>query len=119
MKIRHIRSTDTWLLSKGKRVLYRGKQNPWHSQKVIATAFIAGPFLVAGGLGLNEAEMPTWASGVFLIVGMLMAALALISIGRVIPPLSLAEGEQLLVSRHPTMKPAFARFVHSLRNCFE
>jgi hypothetical protein len=38
MKIRHILSTDTWLLSKGKRVLYRGKQNPWHSQKVIAAA---------------------------------------------------------------------------------
>lgn len=38
MKVRHIRSMDIWLLSKGKRVLYRGKQNPWHSQKVMASA---------------------------------------------------------------------------------
>ncbi|MDZ7687066.1 MAG: MBL fold metallo-hydrolase [Gammaproteobacteria bacterium] len=29
MKIRHIRSLDLWLLSKGNRVLYRGKDNPW------------------------------------------------------------------------------------------
>ncbi|MCZ6501099.1 MAG: hypothetical protein O6945_01135 [Gammaproteobacteria bacterium] len=38
MKIRHIRSTDTWLLSKGNKILYRGKQSPWQSPKVIATA---------------------------------------------------------------------------------
>ncbi len=38
MKIRHIKSTDIWLLSKGNRILYRGKQNPWHCQKVIAAA---------------------------------------------------------------------------------
>ncbi|MCH7743842.1 MAG: hypothetical protein IIB71_14400 [Proteobacteria bacterium] len=38
MKIRHIRSTDMWLLSKGNKLLYRGKQSPWKSPRVIATA---------------------------------------------------------------------------------
>ncbi len=38
MKIRHIRSLDIWLMSKGNKVLYRGKQNPWHSQKVMQVA---------------------------------------------------------------------------------
>ncbi len=38
MKVRHIQSMDIWMLSKGKRVLYRGKQNPWHSEKVMVAA---------------------------------------------------------------------------------
>ena len=38
MKVRHIQSLDIWLLSKGNRVLYRGKQNPWHSEKVLKVA---------------------------------------------------------------------------------
>ncbi len=38
MKVRHIRSSDIWLLSKGKKVLYRGKQSPWQSPAVIAVA---------------------------------------------------------------------------------
>jgi hypothetical protein len=38
MKIRHIRSLDIWLLSKGNKILYRGKSNPWHSPKVVAFA---------------------------------------------------------------------------------
>ncbi|MEK9821835.1 MAG: hypothetical protein VW831_03770 [Gammaproteobacteria bacterium] len=38
MKVRHIPSLDIWLLSKGNRVLYRGKQNPWRSEKVLQVA---------------------------------------------------------------------------------
>ena len=38
MKITRIRSADVWLLSKGNRVLYRGKVSPWQSPKVIAAA---------------------------------------------------------------------------------
>jgi hypothetical protein len=38
MKVRHIASVDIWLLSKGNRVLYRGKESPWKSPKVIAAA---------------------------------------------------------------------------------
>lgn len=83
-------------------------------KKTVVSLLIAGPFLAAGGYGLTESDFPDWASGVFLIVGLFLAAVPLISIGRVIPPLALVEGEQLLVSRHPTMKPAFARMILSI-----
>jgi len=38
MKIRHIKSLDIWLLSKGDRILYRGKSSPWQSPQVLAAA---------------------------------------------------------------------------------
>lgn len=38
MRVRHIRSLDIWLMSKGNKILYRGKQNPWHSEKVLQYA---------------------------------------------------------------------------------
>ncbi len=37
MKIKHIRSMDLWLLTRGDKVLYRGNLNPWKSPGVIAT----------------------------------------------------------------------------------
>lgn len=38
MKVTHIRSTDVWLLSKGDKVLYRGRTSPWVSPSVVAAA---------------------------------------------------------------------------------
>ena len=42
MKITHIHSIDSsvdlWQLSKGNRILYRGKASPWQSPNVIAAA---------------------------------------------------------------------------------
>jgi|AP95_1055475.scaffolds.fasta_scaffold00600_3 hypothetical protein len=38
MRVRHIRSLDIWLMSKGNKILYRGKKNPWHSEKVLQYA---------------------------------------------------------------------------------
>ena len=38
MKIRHIQSLDIWLLSKGNRILYRGPDNPWHSERILKGA---------------------------------------------------------------------------------
>lgn len=38
MRVRHIRSLDIWLMSKGNRVLYRGKENPWRSTKIMLNA---------------------------------------------------------------------------------
>ncbi|HKI75417.1 MAG TPA: hypothetical protein VJ998_12255 [Pseudomonadales bacterium] len=38
MKVRHIKSLDLWLLSKGNRVLYRGAASPWKSPNVVAAA---------------------------------------------------------------------------------
>jgi hypothetical protein len=36
MKIKHIESTDLWLVSKGDKILYRGRVNPWRSPGIIA-----------------------------------------------------------------------------------
>ncbi len=83
-------------------------------KKSAVTVLIAGPFLAAGGYGFYESEFSAWASTVVFGVGVLLAFVALISIGRVIPALSLVEGEDLLVSRRPTMKPAFAHMVISM-----
>ncbi len=38
MRVRHIRSLDIWLMSKGNRVLYRGKENPWLSTSIMQSA---------------------------------------------------------------------------------
>ncbi len=38
MRVRHIRSLDIWLMSKGNRVLYRGKENPWRSTRIMQSA---------------------------------------------------------------------------------
>lgn len=38
MKVRHIRSTDLWLMSRGNQVLYRGRENPWRSTTIMKAA---------------------------------------------------------------------------------
>ena len=83
-------------------------------KKIAASFLISGPFFLAGGYGVAESNLPGWASGVFLLVGLFLAAVALISVGRVFPPLALVEDEQLMASRRPTMKPAFARMFLSV-----
>ncbi len=40
MKVKHIVSQDIWLMSKGNKILYRGKSNPWHSPRIVATALL-------------------------------------------------------------------------------
>ena len=64
-------------------------------KKTAASILISRPFFVAGGYGITESDLPGWATGVF-------------------PSLTLVEGEQLMVSRQPTMKPAFARMFLSI-----
>ena len=48
MTVRHIRSLDIWLMSKGNRILYRGKENPWHSPGVLRAALRRQGLRVAG-----------------------------------------------------------------------
>lgn len=96
-------------------VLTRQSNSHWAmAKKTAVSVLIAGPFLIAGGYGFIESEFPAWASTVIFAVGVVLAFVGLLSIGRVIPPLAVVEGEELLVSRHPTMKPAFARMVLSV-----
>lgn len=82
-------------------------------RKIAISFLIAAPFLGAGAYRFARSELPIWAASVVFLVGVLLAVVGLVSVGRVIPPLSLVSGEELLVSRHPTMRPAFARMVLS------
>ena len=82
-------------------------------RKIIISFLIAAPFLGAGAYEFAGSELPNWASSVVFLVGALLAVVGLVSVDRVIPPLSLVAGEDLLVSRHPTMRPAFARMILS------
>ena len=38
MRIKHIKSSDTWLISKGQKILYRGRTNPLSSSRILAVA---------------------------------------------------------------------------------
>ena len=38
MRVRHIKSLDIWFVCKGNRVLYRGRENPWHSSRALQSA---------------------------------------------------------------------------------
>ncbi len=38
MRIKHIKSSDTWLVSKGQKILYRGRTNPLSSSRILAVA---------------------------------------------------------------------------------
>ena len=52
MIIEHIKSLDLWLMSRGGRVLYRGKVNPWRSPELLEAA------LRRGQLKLVDARVP-------------------------------------------------------------
>ena len=38
MRIKHIKSSDTWLISKGRKILYRGRTNPLSSSRILDVA---------------------------------------------------------------------------------
>ncbi len=40
MKVKHIISQNVWLMTKGNKILYRGKANPWHSPRIVETALL-------------------------------------------------------------------------------
>ncbi|MCH7606097.1 MAG: PH domain-containing protein [Chloroflexi bacterium] len=61
------------------------------------------------------AKVPLWASFVILVIGGCLGVIGLyMSLAGVAPSPPLVPGEEELVMRHPTMKPAYARMVMSL-----
>ena len=92
------------------------------AKRLVVSAILAAPFLLAGGYfaaarvyGLEGAAVPAWASFVILIIGGALVAIGMyMSLAGVAPTPPLVPGEQELVMRHPTMKPAYARMVLSI-----
>lgn len=71
--------------------------------------------MAAGIVGFFEPGFPNWASAVIFLVGATLGTFGLyMSITGIVPSPNLVVGEKLLVTRHPTMKPAFARLIMSV-----
>ncbi|PKB64730.1 MAG: hypothetical protein BZY80_02145 [SAR202 cluster bacterium Io17-Chloro-G2] len=91
--------------------------NTWLSllRRLLVSTIIAGPFLLGGVYGFVIGNFTPWASMVVLGVGGLLMFVGLyMSLTGVVPSPSILPGETQLETRHPTMKPAYARMVFSL-----
>lgn len=83
-------------------------------RRIGVSLILGGPFVATGVLGFLEPEFPGWASTVILAVGLTLGSFGLyMSVAGAIPSPNLVADEELLVTRHPTMKPAFARMMMS------
>ena len=103
-------------------------------RRLLVSAILATPFLLFGAYGLltqtqgveflqgfqgvqggEVATIPLWASFVILVVGGALMAIGLyMTLAGVAPTPPLSPGEEELVMRHPTMKPAYARLIVSI-----
>ena len=72
------------------------------------------PFFVVGLYGLIYAELPEQAALVIILVGFLVVLVGFYVSVLSAPKLTLLAGENELVMRHPSMKPAVARMALSL-----
>ena len=91
--------------------------NTWLTllRRLLVSTIIAGPFLLGGFYGFFVGDFPPWASIVVLAVGALLMFVGLyMSFTGIVPSPSILPGETQLETRHPTMKPAYARMVFSL-----
>ena len=88
----------------------------WYSVwwRLLISAIVALPFIAVGAYVFTLSAVPAWAALVVLGVGLVLTLLGLyVSIMAKFPQPTLMQGEQALVARHPTMKPAYARMVAS------
>jgi hypothetical protein len=91
-------------------------------RRLLVSAIFALPFVLAGGYflaasyyGLEGGQVPQWASIVVIVVGVALMTIGLyMSFTGIIPSPGLVPGENELVTRHPTMKPAYARIMTSI-----
>ncbi len=83
--------------------------------RLIVSAFIATPFLLGGAYGFTIGDFPVWASFVILLVGVALIVVGFyMSLTGIVPSPPLIPGENQLIMRHPTMKPAYARIFLSI-----
>ena len=84
-------------------------------RRLIVSALIAVPFLLAGVYGFAIGDFQPWASITILLVGAGLMVLGLyMSLTGVVPSPPLVPGEQQLVTRHPAQRPAYARMIFSI-----
>ena len=85
------------------------------ASRLLVSIMIAFPFLLAGGVGIISPEFPILVAVVTLILGGTLLCLGFyMSLAGVAPTPVLVSGERLIIQRHPTMKPAYARMIWSI-----
>ena len=83
--------------------------------RLIISGILASQFLISGGLAFLDPSVPVLVQYMVLSVGLVIMALGTyMSLSAVAPTPNLATGEQEIIVRHPSMKPAYARVVLSI-----
>lgn len=84
-------------------------------RQLLFTAIVGSPFLAVAAYTFPLDDVPLWGSSVILLVGfvLLIAGIALSRASRTTGA-ALLGNEEILVKRHPSMKPAYARMVLSI-----
>ena len=83
--------------------------------RLLVTIMIAFPFLLAGGYGILDPAFPELVAIVCLLLGAGLMCLGFyMGLAGVAPTPTMVNDEPLIILRHPTMKPAYARMVWSI-----
>ena len=83
--------------------------------RLLVTIMIAFPFLLAGGYGILDPAFPELVAIVCLLLGAGLMCLGFyMGLAGVAPTPTMVNDERLIILRHPTMKPAYARMVWSI-----
>ena len=85
------------------------------ASRLVVTIVIAFPFLLAGAYGIVDPDFPELVSIACLILGVGLMCLGFyMGLTGVAPTPTMVNDERLIIVRHPTMRPAYARMVMSI-----
>lgn len=88
---------------------------PFFASRVLPSVVIAFPLLLAGGYGIMDPSFPKSVAVVVLVLGAGLLCLGFyMGLAGIAPEPTMVSGERLIIQRHPTMKPAYARMVWSI-----
>lgn len=88
---------------------------PFFASRVLPSIVIAFPLLLAGGYGIVDPAFPKSVAVVVLVLGAGLLCLGFyMGLAGIAPTPTMVSGERLIIQRHPTMKPAYARMVWSI-----
>lgn len=88
---------------------------PFFASRVLPSIIIAFPLLLAGGYGIVDPAFPKSLAVVVLVLGAGLLSLGFyMGLAGIAPTPTMVTGERLIIQRHPTMKPAYARMVWSI-----
>ena len=88
---------------------------PFFASRVLPSIVIAFPLLLAGGYGIMDPAFPKLVAVVVLVLGAGLLCLGFyMGLAGIAPAPTMVSGERLIIQRHPTMKPAYARMVWSI-----